>query len=208
MRILCAGETTNYEKREKSERDDEMNRISEKIKYLPATNDPLSADVYFVEGDKYCYIYDVGNNEHSLTQINQTEKEIIVILSHYHADHTGNIDEINFRDLYVGNLTHETIGKGTIVEDVITINDGVKIEVIHCVSPHTDGSLIMNIDNEYTLIADLYFTRPPFDKKKALKMLESLGKIDTKYFVISHQEEAKVIDKNELIESLSEYFNQ
>ena len=105
-------------------------------------------------------------------------------------------------------MTHETIGKGTIVEDVITINDGVKIEIIPCVSPHTDGSLIMNIDNEYTLIADLYFTRPPFDKKKALKMLESLGKIDTKYFVISHQEEAKVIDKNELIESLSEYFNQ
>ncbi len=185
-----------------------MKTICERIKYLPATNDPLSADVYFVEGDKYCYIYDVGNNEHALLQINRIKKEKVVILSHHHKDHTGNIDEINFRDLYVGNLTHETIGKGTIVEDVITINDGVKIEVIYCVSPHTDGSLIINIDNEYTLIADLYFTRPPIEKEKALNMLESLEKINTKYFVISHQEETKVIEKNELIESLSDYFNQ
>lgn len=185
-----------------------MNTIGEKIKYLPATNDPLSADVYFVEGDKYCYIYDVGNSGYSLSQINRIGKEKVVVLSHYHKDHTGNIDSVIFRDLYVGRLTHETIGKGTIIEDEFAINDGVKIEVIHCVSPHTDGSLIVNIDNEYTLIADLYFTRPPFEKEKALKMLESLEKINTKYFVISHQEEAKVIAKNELIESLSDYFNQ
>lgn len=185
-----------------------MNMIGKKIKYLPATNNPLSADVYFIDGDKYCYIYDVGNNEYSLSQINQVEKERIIILSHHHKDHTGNIESINYRNLYLGKLTFETIGKGIIVEDEFTINDGVKIEVIHCISPHTEGSLIANIDSEYTLIADLYFTRPPFDQEKAIKMIASLKNIDTKYFVISHQEDTKVIAKDELIEELLDYFNQ
>lgn len=185
-----------------------MNLITERIKYLPATCDPLSADVYFIEGDKYCYIYDVGNDDNSLHHINEVEKEKIVVLSHYHEDHVGNIDCINYRNLYVGKKTYETIGNGKLVEDVITINDGVKIEIIHCTSPHTDGSLILNVDNEYTLIADLYFTRPPFDRDKAIKMIDILNNINTKYFVISHQEDEKIVSKEKLVAELLDYFNQ
>ena len=183
-----------------------MNTISGKIKYLPATNDPLSADVYCIEGDKYCYVYDVGNDDRSLQYINQIGKEKIVVLSHYHKDHTGNIVGLHYRDLYVGKKTYEVIGKGIIVEDTLTINDGVRIDVSYCISPHTDGSLIITVDNEYTLIADLYFTRPPFDKNKAMEMVESLRDIDTKYFVISHQEDEKVIPKDKLIAELTAYF--
>ena len=40
---------------------DDMYTIGEKIKYLPAANEPLSADVYCIEGDKYCYVYDERN---------------------------------------------------------------------------------------------------------------------------------------------------
>ena len=187
---------------------EEMNLITERIKYLPATCDPLSADVYFIEGDKYCYIYDVGNDNNSLHHINEVEKEKTIVLSHYHKDHVGNIDCINYRNLYVGKKTYETIGKGKLVEDVITINDGVKIEIIHCTSPHTDGSLILNVDNEYTLIADLYFTRPPFDRDKAIEMIDILKNINTKYFVISHQEDDKIVSKEKLVAELLDYFNQ
>ena len=185
-----------------------MNTIGERIKYLTATNDPLSADVYCIDGDQYCYVYDVGNNDQSLQYVNQIRKEKVVVLSHHHKDHTGNIVGLLYRDLYVGKKTYETIGTGVIVEDKLTINDGVRIDVIHCVSPHTDGSLIVTIDNEYTLIADLYFTRPPFDKEKAMKMIDSLRSIDTEYFVISHQEDGKVIPKDKLIVELTAYFNQ
>ena len=187
---------------------DDMYTIGEKIKYLPAANEPLSADVYCVEGDQYCYVYDVGDDDRSLQYINQIGKEKVVVLSHYHKDHTGNIADLYYRDLYVGKKTYESIGKGIIVEDKLTINDGVKIEIAHCISPHTDGSLIITVDNEYTLIADLYFTRPPFDKEKAMKMIDSLRSIDTKYFVISHQEDEKVIPKDKLITELTAYFNR
>ena len=185
-----------------------MNAIGKRITYLPATNDPLSADVYCIEGDKYCYVYDVGNDERSLQYINQIGKEKVVVLSHHHKDHTGNIVGLHYRDLYVGKKTYEVIGKGIVVEDTLTINDGVRIDVSHCVSPHTEGSLIITVDNEYTLIADLYFTRPPFDKNKAMKMLEFLRDIDTKYFVVSHLEDEKVVSKGKLIAELSDYFNQ
>lgn len=184
-----------------------MNQIGERINYLPATNDPLCADVFGIDGDQYCYVYDVGSDERSLRYINQLDKEKVVVLSHFHKDHTGNIDGIHYRDLFVGKKTYEAIGKGIIIEDTITINDGVKIEIAHCVSPHTDGSLIITVDHEYTLIADLIFTRPPFDMDKAMKMLESLRNIDTKYFVISHQEDEKVIPKEKLIGELTTYFN-
>ena len=184
-----------------------MNTISAKIKYLPSTNDPLSADVYCIEGDKYCYVYDVGNDDRSLQYINQIGKEKIVVLSHHHKDHTGNIADVHYHNLYVGKKTYDAIGKGIILEDKLTINDGVRIDVIQCISPHTDGSLIITVDNEYTLIADLYFTRPPFDKEKAMKMIEALRDIDTKYFVISHQEDNKVIPKERLISELSNYFH-
>ena len=186
---------------------DDMNTISAKIKYLPATNAPLSADVFCIDGDQYCYVYDVGSDARSLRYLNQIGKEKVVVISHYHKDHTGNIEGVHYRDLFVGRKTYETIGKGVVVEDTFTINDGVRVDVIHCTSPHTDGSLIITVDNEYTLIADLYFTRPPFDKDKGMKMLESLRNIDTKYFVISHQEDNKVIPKDTLITELSDYFN-
>ena len=184
-----------------------MNKIGERIEYHPATNDPLSADVYCVEGDKYCYVYDVGNDERSLQYINQIGKEKVVVLSHHHKDHTGNIVGLHYRDLYVGKKTYEIIGKGIIVEDALTINDGVRIDVSHCVSPHTEGSLIITVDNEYTLIADLYFTRPPFDEEKAMKMIDFLRNIDTQYFVISHQENENVIPKEKLIAELTVYFS-
>ena len=107
----------------------------------------------------------------------------------------------------IRNIVEKAIGKDIIVEDAFTINDSVNIDVIHCTSPHTDGSLILTVDNEYTLIADLYFTRPPFDMDKAMKMLESLRNIDTKYFVVSHQENEKVILKDKMIAELADYFN-
>ena len=184
-----------------------MEMIGDRIQYLPAVNDPLSADVYFIEGDKYCYIYDVGNNEDSLHHINRISKEMVVILSHYHKDHVGNADHVDDCGLYVGKKTYETIGKGTILENRMEIHDGVNLEIMPCPSPHTDGSLIVNVDREYTLIADLYFTRPPFEMEKALQMLEFLKNIDTKYFVVSHQEDDKIVPKEKLIAALSDYFN-
>lgn len=108
----------------------------------------------------------------------------------------------------MGNKTLEAINKGKIIKDELTLYDGIKIEILHCTSPHTEGSLVVTINNEYTLIADLFFTHPPFDKNIVSNMIDTLHKIDTKYFVVSHQEEEKIFLKHDFIAELSDYFIQ
>ena len=183
-----------------------MEKINNVITYLPASPAPLSADVYFIEGDEKCYVFDVGNNEAALQEISVVKKEKIVILSHYHKDHTGNIDKVDYKELYVGDLTKKTIQRGTIVTDAVVIHDGVELVIQHCPSPHTKGSLIVTVNKEYTLIADLYFTRAGYDKELANEMLEKLETLETKYFVVSHQLEENVFEKQKLIAELKEYF--
>ena len=183
-----------------------MKKITDYITYLPASPDPLSADVYFIEGDANCYVFDVGNNEDALQAISATKKEKIVILSHYHKDHTGNIDKLTYKELYVGDLTLETIQKGMVITDEVVIRDGVELMIQHCPSPHTKGSLIVTVNKEYTLIADLYFTRVGYDKELADEMLKKLETLDTKHFVVSHQQGENVFEKQKLIAELKEYF--
>lgn len=183
-----------------------MKKICDYIQYLPAVSEPLSADVYFIEGEKYCYIFDVGNNEEALEAISKVDKDKVVIISHYHKDHTGNIDKVDCKTLYVGDLTYEMIHKGTIVEESLIIHDGLEIEIRHCTSPHVNGSLVMIINNEYTLLGDVYSVRDTYDKELAHKMLDELKQIDTTYFVNSHLEEC-VVEKDILLEELCAYFN-
>ena len=183
-----------------------MKRINNVITYLPASSEPLSADVYFIEGDANCYVFDVGNKEDALQAISAMKREKVVILSHYHKDHTGNIDKVVYKELYVGDLTKETIQRGTVVTDEVIVRDGVELVIWQCPSPHTKGSLVVTVNREYTLIADLYFTRAGYDKELANAMLEALEQVDTKYFVVSHQRGENVFEKQKLIAELKEYF--
>lgn len=183
-----------------------MESISAYLQYIPSSQEPLSAEAYIVNGEKYAYIFDVGSNEKTLQYLSDVPKEKIVILSHFHQDHTANIDKLSYKKLYVGELTYEKIQKGIVVEECLTINDGVKIEIRNCPSPHTEGSLIVTVNGEYTLLADLYFTKPGHNQEMAYKMLEILKILDTKYFVVSHQEKENIFEKEILIKELNEYF--
>lgn len=183
-----------------------MERISTYLHYIPSSQEPLSADAYIIHGEKYAYLFDVGSNEETLRCLSEIPKEKIVILSHFHPDHTANVDKLSYQKLYVGGFTFEKIQKGMVVEDCLTIHDGVKIEIRHCPSPHTEGSLIVTVNGEYTLLADLYFTKPGHNKEMAYKMLADLKNLDTKYFVVSHQEKENVFEKEFLIRELDAYF--
>lgn len=183
-----------------------MEKITEYLHYIPSTSEPLSADVFVIEGEQQSYIFDVGNNEENVQLLDKLPREKTVILSHYHKDHTGNLNRLAYQTLYVGDLTFEKTGRGTVVTDKLTIQDGVGLVIQSCPSPHTPGSLILTVNNEYTLIADLYFTKPDHDPRLAQAMLDVLRGLDTKYFVSSHQEGSPVFEKEYLIEELTRYF--
>ena len=80
----------------------EVRRICRQITYLPATLEPLSADVFFIESDDAVFIYDVGSCVAARERIEGITKDKIIVLSHFHADHTDNLLKIHFKELYAG----------------------------------------------------------------------------------------------------------
>lgn len=82
-------------------------RISDKISYIKASENPLSADVILVDGQEYLYVFDVGNNEQVAEYLNSLPKKKRVILSHFHTDHMGNIGRVEFESVYFGANTEK-----------------------------------------------------------------------------------------------------
>lgn len=99
-------------------------RITDRISYIPATENPLSADVGIIEGDDAVWFYDVGANEEVAefienydTGLNATSerKKKIAVISHFHTDHSANLTGIGFDRIYLckATLKYLSIIKGS-----------------------------------------------------------------------------------------------
>ena len=77
-------------------------RITENTYYIKSSDTPLSADVIFVDGQEYLYVFDVGNSQEVAEYINSIPKKKRVILSHFHPDHMGNIGRVEFETVFFG----------------------------------------------------------------------------------------------------------
>lgn len=93
-----------------------MIELSPNVSYLPASENPLSADVVLIKEGGHVWIYDVGNGKKASETINRVQGEKYVVLSHFHADHAGNIAEVKFDRLYGGKETIRHIRVGDIVD--------------------------------------------------------------------------------------------
>ena len=70
-----------------------MIKLDKNIEYLPAEDNPLSADVYIIYGEKRNFIIDTGSNDEAYKLIKNIDNKTIVI-THFHADHIGNLKRI------------------------------------------------------------------------------------------------------------------
>ena len=101
--------------------------LEKNISYIEPTQNPLSANVVLIEGEKNLWLYDVGNNPcvpQIISAFNTSNKKINVILSHFHADHIGNLDKINYSNVYQGRLTYKYTKTGEILENDLYFRDG------------------------------------------------------------------------------------
>lgn len=183
-------------------------RIGNSILYLPVSEQPLSAEVFVIQGKKDTYLFDVGNNLHSLHVIQTLPRLPVAILSHFHADHTGNARKAAFQEIYVGDFTRSKLEMGTVVSDPLTIVDGVTLDIIPCPSVHTPGSLILNVNREYCLIGDLFFCKPPVSSVLARQMMETLTQVDTQHFVVSHSGTENIYDRKIFLLELQRGFSK
>ena len=184
-----------------------MERIAPRICRIPAGKEPLSADVFIIQGDERCYVFDVGSNDEALTAASTLDKPVTVILSHFHRDHTGNVHRLNPVQTFAGARTMKYITGGTLVDAPLTIRDGVEIVVQPCVSPHAPGCLIATVDGVYTLIGDLAYARPGVGQGEAKGMFNVLKALPTQYFIPSHVAGCPLVEKSAFLRDIRAYFS-
>lgn len=182
-----------------------LERIAPRILRVPPEGEPLSSDAFIIEGDTHYYVYDVGASEAAYAAISALDKPVIVILSHFHQDHTANMARLTPAETLVGARTRRKLSLGTRVDQPQIIQDGVTIEVRNCVSPHCPGCLIAKVDGAYTLIGDLYYGRRDRCLGEQRDMLKVLERWNTEYFIVSHAE-TPVYERQEMLDEIRQYF--
>jgi glyoxylase-like metal-dependent hydrolase (beta-lactamase superfamily II) len=134
-----------------------LRRLSDRISYLPASEDPLSADVGIIHGERYEWIFDVGNNDEAAEMIGSIGRDKKIVLSHFHVDHAGNIKRTDCRDIYCGDYTYARLQMGTEIKAPVTYYDGPEITVFPIPSTHSRGAVGLEVDGEYAFIGDVVY---------------------------------------------------
>lgn len=116
-------------------------QINEYISYLPASFNPLSCDIVFIKGLDCTWIFDVGCNNKAAELINSIPGKKNIVLSHFHYDHTKNINRVQYDELYVSKNTYNHVGKGTIVEKDLVFSGDNEIRIFNLPSSHAKGCL-------------------------------------------------------------------
>lgn len=164
-------------------------RITETIGYLPATQEPLSADVGLVSTKSGVWLFDLGCTENMAREIEAVIGEKRVVLSHFHPDHMGNLDRVQYDALYAGAFTCKKIGKGMVVSGDLYLEDDVHLFPIP--SAHAKGCIGLEYDG-YAFLGDAIYPAQKADElvynasllAQQIKVLEAL---QAEQFFISHK---------------------
>ena len=192
-----------------------LTKINDRISYIKATPDPLSADIGIVTGNTKIFIFDVGANPEPLSELNTVllnnpDKLPVFVLSHFHSDHTGNIVNIDFPNIYGGQETIKHIKKGTVVAAPLAFSDGVEIKIFPIPSSHAKGCIGMSIDDEFAFMGDAAYSAEKDNKqiynKNLLKdEIEFLKTLPAKKLLLSHKERF-IYPKNVIIRQLESVY--
>ena len=166
-------------------------RITDRISYIKATEDPLSADVGIVEGDEYLWLFDVGNRSEVTEYLNTLAKPKCVILSHFHADHIGGLDGLKFERLYQGAFTKKYTNNGNTVSGETVINDGITLRIFGLPSSHASGSVGLEVGG-YAFLGDGVYSGakkgvPVYNQGLLQAEIEVLKGLEAQQFLLSHE---------------------
>ena len=183
-----------------------MEDLNEYIKYIKASENPLSAKVFIIKGKDNNYIFDVGANKLSRDIIKNIKNKIIII-SHFHTDHMENIKYFNNEKIYIGDYTYKILGYGNVVNDIFEINDGINLKLIHIHNSHAKGSLCLIVNDEYLLIGDsLDGNRNGLNVSLLYDEIKLLKSLNYKYILTSHDD--VIYNKDEIVKNLEYYYSK
>lgn len=82
-----------------------IKKIDENISYIPASMNPLSADVIFIKTENATWIFDAGSSDEAFDAISAVQGNKNIVISHFHPDHTANVTRLEFDNLFMSNHT-------------------------------------------------------------------------------------------------------
>jgi glyoxylase-like metal-dependent hydrolase (beta-lactamase superfamily II) len=184
-----------------------MKKINSYLKFIPMSENPLSAEVYFIHLDDKDYIYDVGSNDDSLNEIKKINNPIIII-SHFHDDHMANLRRIE-GDIYLSNYSYKRIGKGNIVDKILKLSPSVTIYPLN--TSHSKGSLMLELNEEYLLVGDALYTgiiqgEKAYNVNMLKETIETLKLSKAKKIILSHDE--TIYSKDKILKELGNIYNK
>ncbi len=160
--------------------------INDRISYIEASDDPLSADIGIIRQDGDTWLYDVGNGEDKLAGLNGSRYHIV--LSHFHADHTGNIHRIPAETIYLSKETFAHVRRGTVVQnDVFTGG----MHIFPLPSSHAKGCLGLEVDETYAFVGDALYCRAKdgfllYNAQLLKAEIEVLDNLRSPWLLVSH----------------------
>jgi len=187
---------------------DDFIEINSLISLLTSSENPLSANVFFIKGKNKTYIFDVGSNLRSKELINNIKSKAIII-SHFHQDHFKNISEINIDDknLYLGNYSYKVLGHGTLVDKIIEFNDEINIQIIPLPNSHSKGALALLVDNAFLLVGDaLEGSKDGYNVSLLFDEIKLLRELDYTYIIASH--DSIIRPKDDVIKYLEDIYSK
>ena len=158
-------------------------KLTDRIRYLQMSYEPLSADVVAVRGDSAWWIFDVGACDEAVDFINALPRHPVddvanlaacnnaarlaksVVISHFHRDHLLNVQRmcggeisLDINALYVGAYASKTFGEiegvaKNVVMEPLAFDDGVQIQILPMPNSHAKGSLALIVD-DYVFLGD------------------------------------------------------
>lgn len=183
-----------------------MQEIAPGIFRVPPVREPLSSDVFVVEGEKRFYVLDAGTSDAAYEAIRSLTKPVWMILSHFHRDHIGNMERLSPERVLCGLRTRKYVKDCTPVEEEILMDDGVLIRVQPVVSPHAPGCVMMTVNDTYTFLGDAAYARPGEGQGEAKGLVNALKKLNTQYLIASHNPENPVEEKEAALRDIRQYF--
>lgn len=192
-----------------------VKNISPAISYLPASAPPLSADVGIISVKNVTWIFDVGSNDDALKLINGITGEKRIVLSHFHADHTDNLNRLKIHGdckIYGGGFTCKKFGSKNIkiieVDKDLYFDEGIHLFPIP--SAHAKGCTGLEYE-DYAFLGDGTYCevkdgKAAYNAGQLQGLIKVLKGLKASKLLLSHSEPLEC-NKKEQISMLEEIYS-
>lgn len=184
----------------------DMIKISDRISYIAASDDPLSADIGIIRDGGTVWLYDVGNGENSIAGLTGSYH---VVLSHFHADHAGNIGKIRTEALYVSRDTFRHVHNGTVILSDTYFGS---LHIFPIPSSHARGCLGLEVDEMYAFVGDALYCKARdgcriYNAQLLQNGIRVLEALKAPYLLVSHYQ-GLIRRKDEALEELKAIYGR